>query len=208
MKRSAFSLLELIFVIVVIGILAALSIPNMNYSPIQQLGEQVASHIRYTQHLAMSDDKYDPTDETWYREKWQIRFRRLMNENGYVVFSDADQNRNTDTAEIAIDPLSGERMNGFDRFEAGNLTASYGILGTNLGVEQSCFTADNTLVTANEGVFAFDHLGRPYSGVSNAGSDDQYRLAADCNLTLTDVNGNRAIITVRAETGSVSVTYP
>ncbi|MFZ5375787.1 MAG: pilus assembly FimT family protein, partial [Campylobacterota bacterium] len=113
MKRSAFSLLELIFVIVVIGILAAFSIPNMSYSPIQQVGEQVASHIRYTQHLAMSDDKYDPSDATWYREKWQIRFRRLMNENGYVVFSDLDQNRNTDTAEIAVDPLSGERLNGF-----------------------------------------------------------------------------------------------
>ncbi len=208
MKRSAFSLLELVFVIVVIGILAALSIPNTSYTPIQQVGEQVASHIRYTQHMAMNDDKYDPADATWYREKWQIRFRRLMNQNGYVVFSDSDQNRNTDTAEIAIDPLSGERMNGFNQWDVGNLTTSYDILGTNLGVQQTCFTADGTLVATNEGVFAFDHLGRPYSGVSNAGSDDQYRLAADCNLTLTDASGNRAIITVRAETGSVLVTYP
>ncbi|WP_037945616.1 MULTISPECIES: pilus assembly FimT family protein [unclassified Sulfuricurvum] len=209
MKRYAFTMLELVFVIIVIGILAALSIPNTSYTPIQQAGEQVAAHIRYTQHLAMTDDKYDPTDATWYREKWQIRFRRLMSENGYVIFSDSvNTQRNADNAEIAIDPLSGERMNGFDRWDVGNLSTSYGILGTTLGVEQSCFTADGSLVTVNEGVFAFDHLGRPYSGVSNAGTPTQYRMVNDCNLTLRDNTGQRAIITVRADTGYVSVSYP
>ena len=209
MKRYAFTMLELVFVIIVIGILAVLAMPSFNSNQLEQAAEQVASHIRYTQHLAMTDDKYDPTDATWYRERWQIRFRRLMSENGYVIFSDSvNTQRNADNAEIAIDPLSGERMNGFDRWDVGNLSASYGILGTNVGVVQSCFTADGSLVTANAGVFAFDHLGRPYSGVSNAGTTTQYRMVSDCNLTLTDNTGQRAIITVRADTGYVSVFYP
>lgn len=209
MKRYAFTMLELVFVIIVIGILAVLAIPSFNSNQLERAAEQVASHIRYTQHLAMTDDKYDPADATWYREKWQIRFRRLMGENGYVIFSDSvNTQRNADNAEIAIDPLSGERMNGFDRWDAGNLSASYGILGTNVGVVQSCFTADGSLVTANAGVFAFDHLGRPYSGVSNAGTPTQYRMVNDCNLTLTDNTGQRAIISVRADSGYVSVFYP
>ena len=59
MKRLAFTMLELVFVIVVIGILAALAMPNLSTSPLQQAAEEIAGHIRYTQHLAMMEDKYN-----------------------------------------------------------------------------------------------------------------------------------------------------
>ncbi len=208
MKRFAFTMLELVFVIIVIGILAVLAMPDFKSNPLQQAAEQVASHIRYTQHLAMVDDKFDPTDPTWFQEKWQIRFRLLMHENGYVIFSDSvTQRANANNAEMAIDPLTGQRINGFDLYPAANLTASYDIKGDNTGIVQSCFTADGSLVTSNVGVFAFDHLGRPYSGVSNAATAAQYLMVNDCTLTLTNNSGQSAVITVRPETGYVSVRY-
>ena len=110
MKRFAFTLLELVFVIIVIGILAVLAMPDFKSNQLQQAAEQVANHIRYTQHLAMIDDKFDPNDPTWWRERWQIRFRLLMGEYGYVIFSDRNQNRNSNQVnpqEIAVDPLTG-----------------------------------------------------------------------------------------------------
>ena len=52
-------MLELVFVIVIIGILAAAIIPRMDRDSIYEASEQLLSHIRYTQHLAMTDNIYD-----------------------------------------------------------------------------------------------------------------------------------------------------
>lgn len=206
MKRSAFTLLELVFVIIVIGILAVLAMPDMRTNPLQQAAEQVASHIRYTQHLAMSDDKFDPSDATWWRERWQIRFRLLTGELGYVIFSDRNQNRNsnqTNPQEIAIDPATGEFMNGFLNFSVANLTQQYGI--TN--IINSCQADDNTLVATNRGAIVFDDMGRPYNGVSDANTPTQYLLAADCNITLVHQTDGNATLIITPETGYVSVRY-
>lgn len=72
--RKAFTMLELVFVIVVIGILAAAIIPSTRTNPAQEAAIQLLSHIRYTQHLAMIDDKYDAANPTWFQERWQIAF--------------------------------------------------------------------------------------------------------------------------------------
>ena len=206
MKRFAFTLLELVFVIIVIGILAVLAMPSFDKNPLQDVAMKVANDIRYTQHLAMVDDKFDATDATWFREKWQIRFRRNSGVSGYVIFSDyINTQANSDNAEMAIDPLSGERMNGFDQYSDANLTARYGIKGDDSGIVQSCFTADGSLVTSNRGVFTFDNLGRPYWGVSNATSAEDYLMTSDCNLTLTNTQGNSIIIRVTEGTGYVCV---
>jgi prepilin-type N-terminal cleavage/methylation domain-containing protein len=206
MKRFAFTMLELLFVIIVIGILAVFAMPNFNRHPLQEAAEQVASHIRYTQHLAMVDDKFDPTDPTWYQNKWQIRFRLLMNESGYVIFSDSDtQKANANNSEMALDPLTGERMNGFDQYKPANLTLSYDIKGDATGIVQSCFRADGSLVTSNRGVFAFDNLGRPYRGLSNATAPFDNLMTGSCDLTLTNNNNESITIRVHPETGYVCI---
>ena len=105
MKRFAFTMLELVFVILVIGILAGLAMPNLSTSPLQQAAEQIAGHIRYTQHLAMMEDKYNDQNETWYASNWQIWFRIFNNKYYYEVFSDKDQETNSDANEEAIDPI-------------------------------------------------------------------------------------------------------
>lgn len=192
--------MEMIFVIVVIGILAAIVAPKSGQDKLQEAATQVLSHIRYTQHLAMIDDKFDVNDSTWFRKNWQIRFRRNSGSSGYVIFSDSNAQGNVDDGEEAIDPLSKQRMNGFKDWQDGDLTLKYGIYGNDSGIAQSCFKADGSLVTSNRGVFAFDYLGRPYRGLSNATNPTQYLLTTDCNLTLTSAEGN-VTIKVHRETG-------
>lgn len=204
MNRSAFTMLELVFVIVIIAILGVLALPSFDKNELELAAEQVASDIRYTQHLAMKSDKFDPSDSEWYKKRWQFRFRLLMGENGYVVFADDDKNRNSDDSEIAIEPSTGAPMNGFkDSFPAGNLTKRYKINS----VDVSCKTNDGTLVTANRGVIAFDNLGRPYNGVTNATSSLQYLLKDDCNITLTSPKGS-IMLRVYPETGYVCTINP
>ncbi len=77
--RRAFTMLELVFVIVVVGILSAMIAPNFQRNSIREAADQVISHIRYTQHLAMMDDKYDPSDSRWFKHRWQIRFVKDIN---------------------------------------------------------------------------------------------------------------------------------
>lgn len=67
--RKAFTMIELVFVIVVIGILAAVIIPNTRTNPLQEAAIQLLSHIKYTQHLAMTDDTYDENDPNWYKKR-------------------------------------------------------------------------------------------------------------------------------------------
>ncbi|BAF70428.1 pilus assembly FimT family protein [Nitratiruptor sp. SB155-2] len=82
-KRDAFTLYELIIVIVTIGILAAVAIPRLKTNTLQEETMQVVDFIRYTQHLAMVDDKYDPSDPNWQQKAWCIQ----VNENNLSIFS-------------------------------------------------------------------------------------------------------------------------
>ena len=72
--KKAFTLIEIVFVIVIIGILAVVIIPRTERDPLREAAIQIVSDIRYTQHLAMIDDKYDSTDSNWYRNRWQLLF--------------------------------------------------------------------------------------------------------------------------------------
>ncbi len=200
--KKAFTMLELVLVIVIVGILSFFLASGWERNTLREAADQIVKHIRYTQHLAMQEDKFDPADGTWYRERWQIRFRQLLGEIGYVVFSDRNQNRNTDATEIAVDPLSSEGLNGFANFRKGNLTTAYGINNVAL----SCFADDNSLVATNLGSISFDALGRPYNGVSDAAAPFQYLLAANCTITLTDNQARTVTITIQPETGYTSIT--
>ena len=71
--KKAFTMLELVVVIVVIGIIAVAALPRINDDHIAEAADQVMSHIRYTQHLAMQDSKVGDGDE-WYKKRWSIFF--------------------------------------------------------------------------------------------------------------------------------------
>ncbi|WP_295055845.1 prepilin-type N-terminal cleavage/methylation domain-containing protein [Sulfuricurvum sp.] len=182
MKRFAFTLLELVFVIIVIGILAVLAMPDFKSNQLQQAAEQVANHIRYTQHLAMIDDKFDPTDATWFQDKWAID----LCQPAYLIST-------LNGTMTATDPLTTTDINGtaVDDF---NLATKFGITGVT--------------VTGGNCRIGFDNLGRPY-GFTAAGlpaTTFAGLLNANTIITLQHTDGN-ATITVRPETGYVSVTY-
>ena len=58
----AFTMIELIFIIVVVGILAAVAIPRVERNGLIEAADQLSSHIRYTQQLAMNDNEFNATD--------------------------------------------------------------------------------------------------------------------------------------------------
>ncbi len=124
--RRSFTVLEIIIVIVVVGIVAAIVLPRFQRNDAINAAKQILSHIRYTQHLALIDDKYDPKKKEWYKELWQIRFfkKEKASSDGhtakwaYAVFSDKDSgsgydgNPNATTGEVALEPLTKKLLSG------------------------------------------------------------------------------------------------
>lgn len=208
MKRFAFTMLELVFVIIVIGILAVLAMPNFNRHPLQEAAEQVASHIRYTQHLAMVDDKYDPTDPTWWQKRWQIHFENAAGgEKIYVIYNNLDGDTNEDDDELARDPLNGALMKGVDNTIMLDPTKYTGklMISKTYGISNVTFNAGCHPSSATSSRLGFDNLGRPYVLTSTT-TPYASLLTSNCVITLTHTDGTAAI-TVSPETGYVSVTY-
>lgn len=98
MKR-AFTLLELVFVIVIAGILAFVLIPKSSDTKLLESANQLISHIRYAQQLALNNDQFDPNDKDWYKKMWRIEFES----NGtYKVWRGNEAKSN----KIAPDPAN------------------------------------------------------------------------------------------------------
>jgi prepilin-type N-terminal cleavage/methylation domain-containing protein len=210
--KHAFTMLELVFVIVLIGIISVLAIPRFDDNNLRQAADQIVGHIRYTQHLAMMDDKFDAGDNTWYRERWQIKFN---NTNGsgnvwaYSIYRDTDQDGAGDTAEYAINPLDQTKRltGGWATILVGNAQITENLrIGNEFGINGVTFTlgcAGNN----NQLWLSFDNLGRPlFRDAQNLTTPYEENLAnrlvvTQCVITLTDANGANVQIAIEPETG-------
>lgn len=220
MKRFAFTMLELVFVILIIAILAVLALPNFNKDLLAEGADHVITDLRYTQHLAMNDDKFDPNDMSfslnpgysptydhkWFREYWRTRFYTSSANVYYAVFSDEDREGNIDTlthTEPAIDPLTGTYL-----YVGNTANDPKNNLNMNLTDTFGITAVTSTCDAGNIDIY-FDNIGRPLSG-SLAGADPYNPYSAllhnDCNITLTS-GARNAVITIKPETGYVSLAF-
>jgi len=224
MIKKAFTLLELVFVVIVIGILASIIIPTSRTNSLREAAIQLVSHIRYTQHLAMIDDKYnanrkdDAGSVIWYKDRWQLVFYKGANSDqgkAYTIFADTSgtgvSRGDANAGEIAINPQNPQQlMTGgysgstsldikhanFKGMPILNLGKSYGI--TSVTLSGGC----------SGGRIAFDYLGRPIKGDHNTMSQpysSNRLIQTNCNITLTK-GQNNIVIAVRPETGYSSIT--
>jgi len=199
-KHSAFTMIELVFVIVVLGILAALALPRFDRDLRQEAADNVLSSIRYTQHLALNDDKTDPFDTNWQQKLWSIHFTTATSGSYYTVSSDLDKSGlPAEKSETAIDPVNGKYMyhhhnNPVQGNESPNL-----LIGKKYGIGSIDFTGTG----CSQKHIAFDQLGRPHNSIGSASNDYSTYMNTDCNITF-NFTGNVATsfnIIIKKETG-------
>jgi hypothetical protein len=223
MKKNAFTLLELILVIIMISLLSKEFYTRLKDNTLYDAALQLKSHIRYTQHLAMIDDKYDSKDQNWFKKRWQIVFVSSKAANGgpsYTIFSDTSGNSTGDAneIEIAINPMnSNQRMTGghsgdidlninsktFVGMNSLNLKYTYGI--TDISFSKSCS------VYGSKRIY-FDYVGRPMKGklgkANGGGNTQAYEsknlISENCYITLIKGNEN-IILKITPETGFTCV---
>lgn len=224
--KKAFTMIELIFVIVVAGILAAMALPRVDSNNLNEAADQIVSHIRYTQHLAMQDNKFNPNDQFWYKGRWEIRFCNDASIHGgqcsigggetgwgYSVYTDSTStgyNGNPEVGELAVNPQNPAQL----------MTSGYNgtILPTDertmeelrldkYGITDITFGA----ICGQDGAksISFDNFGRPLYGhfqllvtpYSRSADGTNARLITEqCTITLT-ANGETRVIAIEPETG-------
>ena len=224
--KKAFTMLELIFVIVIVGILSFVAASSFQRNTLREAADQLVSHIRYTQHLAMMDDKFDPANSTWFLERWTIRIKKdLLYAGAYVpngnftgkwactVYSDTSHDGNPNPSEMARNPLNNTQYlsggyNNTLHFEDSSsmkslrLGEQYGIIDIVFG--RGC-RSDTPFVH-------FDYLGRPMNSFSTAQAYElpapgrHKLLTAPCEITLcdkdcTDASAQKVVIAIEPETG-------
>lgn len=186
-------MLELVFVIVVAGILAAALIPRMDRDTLYEASEQLLRDIKYTQHMAMMDNVYDDSDQYWYEKRWRITFDDT--DDQYAISKGV-----TTDGNYARDPLSRNQINGMAGNNDYDLDHKYSI---SLALESS--TSGGAAGTYDK--LAFDQLGRPYVfSTDEQASATASALQSNYVITLSD-GDESAKITVRPETGYSDITY-
>jgi prepilin-type N-terminal cleavage/methylation domain-containing protein len=203
MKQKAFTMIELVLVIVVLGILAALAIPRLERDLRQEAADNILSSIRYTQHLALLDNKQMFNNPRWQRRFWRIMFAPCSDgKYFYRIGSDNDMDSTStfERSEAALDPSDGKPMYMDNNGDCSDSSVSRNIMiGKKYGVVVNAGTGGCAGVRS----IGFDHLGRPHIGFSNSNTPD-YSSYIDtaCQLNFTMSDGSASFsITIEPETG-------
>jgi len=199
MKKSAFTMMELVFVIVVIGIISAVMIPRYDRNEVGEAAYQVARHLRLAQHHAFLEDRFNdaPVGVDWRETMWRLTFIDGTSGDCYRVFADRDGGGNADDNEAAVDPLTRKKLNPGSTCAEATTVPDDILLWKNFGISSvtllaGCNQAKN---------IAFDHLGRPGQIYNNT----MNYLPNDCNISLTTKDNHTAVVSVTKETGFVRV---
>ena len=201
MRRSAFTMLELVFVIVVLGILAALALPRLDRDLKQEAADSILSDIRYTQHLALIDNKHRFDESSWQSAFWQTSFESCGDGGQFVgITSDMNYNGSTNQAESATDPANGKPM-----FLDSSTSCK---TGGGTTISDRIFITKKYGITAVNGTggcddhIGFDHLGRPHVGFLGSGTpNNSSYMSTACTFTFTMSDTDTFAITIEPETG-------
>lgn len=194
-------MLELVFVIVVLGILAAMALPRMDRDHRQEAADEILSSIRYTQHMALQDYKHKSDNPKWQQRFWKIMFADCP-ANGlyYRIGSDDDMDSNGlfDEVEAAIDPLNGKPLFA-DNASCGNADINENIL---LGKRFGVSLKETAGGCANIQYIGFDHLGRPHVSFGNSQiANYASYMKIPCTMTFEMSDGETFDVKIEPETG-------
>ena len=190
--KKAFTLIELVFVIVVLGILAFALWPAKQPTQAFEAARQIVAHIRYTQHLALNDDKFAThidTDGTkqniardWYKRLWRITFSDTQADKNcnsvgwrYAVYQNiagnlSDSGQPNGEIEAAMNPAEpGKKLSGCypgahqNTTSSMDLTKTYGILSKKENNKnEDGLKFDEFATDSRIKGIIFDELGRAY----------------------------------------------
>ncbi len=201
-------MIELVLVIVVLGILAALAIPRLDRDLRQEAADTTLANIRYAQHFALQDDKQKFDNPKWQQRFWHLYFGTCEDKLFFAVGSDNDMNSSTNGRvafdESALDPSNGKHLWAVDgtscsgAYHTASEISPSVLIGKKYGVKT---ISHNGGCTNN--YIGFDHLGRPYGDkfTNSKKPDNDGYMTSPCIFTFTLKKGDPFSIRIEPETG-------
>ncbi len=194
--KKAFSLFELIVVMVVLGILAINAIPRLKRDTRGEAITHMLQVIRYTQDLALHDNKYSHNSSKWQRKFWRFEIRKCQ-DNGelhYNIGTDRNQNGYLSRNESAIDPSNGKFMFWPDNYSCSNKDPNtFRQVSSNIFIEEkfginkvefiNCNSKSKENARTKFNYVSFDYYGRVYDSNRFSNAPDNYGLMQqDCQI--------------------------
>jgi len=209
--KGAFTLMELIVVVVIIGILSTIASSRMRSDKFYEAQRDILDSIKYTQSLALRDNKQSFNDPKWQRKYWRIIFSTCSGgDKYYMIGSDFDQsgagNGYFAKKEAAIDLVEGKPMWWYNAARCDSpkssevssrifLTKKYGI--TSVKSDGGCVKNGG-----KTGHLGFDHMGRPHYGFGLSSEPDYSSyIKTACQMRFGFSSGKSFTITVEPESG-------
>ena len=200
-------MLELVVVIVVLGIIAALTLPRLDRDLKQEAADNILSAIRYTQHLALADDKQRFDNNKWQQRFWHIYFGTCEGKKFYAIGTDdnmeSSDNARVDFTESALDPANGKHIWAKD---GASCSGSHDIhdISPNIFIEKKYgLNAITPSGGCGKKYIGFDHLGRPHSKKFSKSTrpDNAGYMKSTCTFKFTMSDGDTFQINIEPETG-------
>jgi len=211
-------MIELVFVIVILGILASLAMGRMDRDLRQEAATTILSHIRLAQQLALSDNKHrSDNNPQWQKAYWRFEYGKCANTtNGdgtadyyYRVGSAVGMQTAFNKNESAINPVDGKYLYTVNTCDSLQDNESPSILiSKQFGVKRIRKYGGCSRVQH----IAFDYLGRPHHQIASYGTANFSKIMTrNCRLKFelsTDVDNDGDVdaedsftIEIEAETG-------
>ena len=202
--KKSFSLIELIFTILLISIIISQIIPKNNFSKLNQATNKIILYLKYTRYIAMLDDKYNVNDDMWFKERWTLKFQNCSQKVGglyYVVFSDRNHKGSPNKDECLKDPITNKYLYSHYDCEAGEDESKYILLTKEFGVTKVDISCNST---STIGQISFGKDGKVYSRLgTNTYDISKYEIKEKCFVNLFDIKGTKETIVIEAFTGYI-----
>ena len=207
-------MIELVMVIVLLGILAALAIPRQERDLRQEAADNILSALRYTKHLALTDNVTNPRDPKWQRAFWRFGIEKCSDEGiFYYISSDKDYEGDIDDSssysEVITDPSNGKKLMGDNaapcETKVNNNASPNIFLTKQYGIKDGDITFSNCGSGSGKYI-GFDYFGRPHRGFAgNSGSttpDYSSLIRTECNITVNFSKSNLDPVSFIIEPGT------
>ena len=220
--RKAFSMLEVVFIVVMLGVMAAVSVMYIPQTKLREAADYLIQNIKYAKSLAQTDDRFfamqddsitsyaDVQTQYWQAGMWQVQFHLSgdTTANSYSIYADTGRSATSTNFDgrpmsgdlIAKDPQSKACLSGYSQSnlpdECKNNIAKEVRLEETYDVTIEGIELQSSCNETRTARIYFDNAGLPYCGgvsISGGSATLPQRLTTSVKIVLKRHNQEATI---------------
>ena len=202
--KKAFSLLEVLLIILLLGFLYTAFIPKTQVNKIDEVANRLVLYLKQTRYKALINDKFDLNDEYWHKKRWTLKFFNCRKNVGgiyYSIYSDKNTSGHPSIEDSLKDSLNLKNIYSTNYCKENKNNSKYVLITKN-------FNIDSVRVSCNKtnslGQLSFGSDGKIYSKLSNIPNDNSsYEIMNKCKIKLIHTSGEERTIILESKTGYI-----